>query len=423
MNLKQAFYKDYYQGIDFRKYTENDGVASGKETRIENNNERQFKENNQPLFNYQFQTKDFTAVDLSSYQLKGYDIIPLATIYPGLVTGLGMVHETNNKAELKLGFFFDHTSGMPMLPGSGVKGALRGAFPQFKKRTDNSILPNLTDDKALAKKQAKAEFIGAIFPPFKELIGADLHTKVHQLELAIFEGVNIAKKAKKPKEDHYLPIAKRCRFFDAIIASTNNDGNKILGIDALTPHGKNALKNPIPLPFMKVLPGVVFNFQFVLQSLEIDEQFKITAAEIKALFKAILLQLGVGAKTNVGYGQFTEATRGRTQNGDQRGSRSQGNANYPRWEEVIPRKTEHQLKKDNRLDGIINRIEGDYAYIRFTENGETGEIRKKFNVIRDINRKKLTAITQLEGKTAVLIKIQKDYIYGDKLTCQVQLTN
>ena len=83
-----------------------------------------------------------------------------------------MVHETNNQGELKLGFFFDHTSGLPMLPGSSVKGAIRGAFPNFRSKSNNLLVPDLTEPKKkedqayLAKQKAKAKFIAQLFSSF-----------------------------------------------------------------------------------------------------------------------------------------------------------------------------------------------------------------------------------------------------------------
>ncbi len=307
MNLKQAFYKDYYQGIDFRRYPNGNNLTKDKEK----SNEQKFKTANNRIFDYTFKKENFEQLDLSTYQLPNYAKIQLSTIYPGLLTGIGMVHETNSTGELKLGFFFDHTSGLPMLPGSGVKGALRSAFPNFKSQDKEPTLPVLSaakDREAYFEKQkAKAKFIAMLFPPFRELIEQEtaLYRKVHQLELAIFEGVNILEKTVKPREDGKLPMSKRCRFLDAIIYNTGSKGNKIVGIDALTPHGENPLKNPIPLPFLKVLPDVIFQFQFMLPKVIIEEGNSIEGKALKTLFEQILLYLGVGAKTNVGYGQFT----------------------------------------------------------------------------------------------------------------------
>ena len=64
----------------------------------------------------------------------------------------------------------------------------------------------------------------------------------------------------------------------------------------------SAFKNPVPLQFLKVLPEVTFCFQFDLKD---SVQFGNIKAEVKLeLFKQILLLLGTGAKTNVGYGNW-----------------------------------------------------------------------------------------------------------------------
>ena len=83
-------------------------------------------------------------------------------------------------------------------------------------------------------------------------------------------------------------------FFDAIIMTTG----KILEDDYITPHG-DVLKNPIPLRFIKVAPDVEFLFDFELHD------GLLTKEEKAKLFSGILSDLGVGAKTNVGYGKFS----------------------------------------------------------------------------------------------------------------------
>ena len=423
MNLKQAFYKDYYQGIDFRK---------PQDDAIKRHNKDVFEKANRKLFKYAFKESEYQQLALSNFNLPNYDSFELSTTYPGLLTGVGMVHETNNEGELMLGFFFDHVSGLPMLPGSGVKGALRSAFPQFKTKSDNPIIPLLTaemdKESYLDKQKAKAQFIASIFPPFSDLKEGDekLYIKVHQLEMAIFQGMDILAKKENPKTDGQLPMAKRCRFLEAIIKDSANSGKKIVGIDALTPHGNNPLKNPVPLPFLKVLPNVVFQFQFMLPDLLI-EGAEIKGTDLLELFKNILLYFVLGAKTNVGYGQFTDELP--QSNPDRRGlteptTISEPIRNKPRWTEIIPRKVMTGLKKSAKLDGIIDRIEGDYAYIHFTINNETAEIRKKFNAVRNTENKKLTELTELIAKAEVWVKIQNDYNYGDeRLACQIQLKN
>jgi len=49
------------------------------------------------------------------------------------------------------------------------------------------------------------------------------------------------------------------------------------------------------------MPEVVWKFQFDLKSSEL-----LTKSQKLNLFKQILLDLGIGAKTNVGYGKFED---------------------------------------------------------------------------------------------------------------------
>jgi CRISPR-associated protein Cmr6 len=67
--------------------------------------------------------------------------------------------------------------------------------------------------------------------------------------------------------------------------------------DYITPHN-DKYKDPFPLRFLKVSPNVTFKFYFELSNGIIGRENKLR------LFDKILLDLGVGAKTNVGYEQF-----------------------------------------------------------------------------------------------------------------------
>lgn len=164
------------------------------------------------------------------------------TTYPGLILGSGNAHELPSvEGQAILGFHFDYTSGLPVIQGSSIKGVLKSAFAHPE------YIQELLDDETL---------------------------DVQTLESEIFDNGDI--------------------FFDAVVVSNG----KILGDDFLTPHDENGLKNPIPLRFIKVLPNVSFRFDFELMSGLINQDEK------AILFANILSDLGVGAKTNVGYGKF-----------------------------------------------------------------------------------------------------------------------
>lgn len=102
----------------------------------------------------------------------------------------------------------------------------------------------------------------------------------------------------------------RCVFYDAMISGYNNEKG-ILGLDYITPH-LNPLRNPNPIQFMKVLPEVQFRFQFRIPDKIVLKSGEVSKDNILALFKTILMEIGIGAKTNVGYGQLVEAKASET---------------------------------------------------------------------------------------------------------------
>jgi CRISPR-associated protein Cmr6 len=205
---------------------------------------------------------------LNNEEVKELETFKLKTTYPGLLIGSGYTHDSGEEEDFKLGFFFDYTTGLPVIPGSSIKGVLRSVFPSEK------------DDEE--KREGKREYINEILSKnfsFEE---------IKKIELEIFEGI---------KDGEKMSMKIRDIFYDAEIVEV---AGKIFEDDYLCPHGDNPLKNPTPLRFLKVAPGVVFEFRFDLKEGILTKEGK------KSLFKRILSELGVGAKTNVGYGQFDE---------------------------------------------------------------------------------------------------------------------
>ena len=72
--------------------------------------------------------------------LKDQEHFCLKTVYPGLLIGIGNTHEAGTRiggedaegAEIKLGFTLDYVTGLPVIPGSTVKGVLRCAFKRYR---------------------------------------------------------------------------------------------------------------------------------------------------------------------------------------------------------------------------------------------------------------------------------------------------
>lgn len=237
-NLYKAYYKDYFDNLDFG-YLLNNGEG--------------------PITEIKSRNRSLTAPNLlhkipqNALVNKSFE---LTINYPGLVTGVGITHEAKIEGEFKLGVHFDWTYGMPVVYGSSVKGVLRAWFCDFYDPKEGQ--PTVED--------------------------------------AIEDIFNGGKKS----------IYQRDIFFDAVIVGIDRKG-RILCSDSITPHGDNPLKNPIPITFLKIAPGCKLEFRFKLVPTEIikdGKTLKISAQEKLDIFKKILTTVGIGAKTNVGYGQL-----------------------------------------------------------------------------------------------------------------------
>ncbi|MDY0403681.1 type III-B CRISPR module RAMP protein Cmr6 [Sulfurovum sp.] len=207
------------------------------------------------------------AVDES---LQAKERFTLKTTYPGLLIGSGYTHGLKNNYDAKIGFYFDYTTGLPLIQGSSVKGMLRSYFGlPFKNQ----------DDPFMKQKHAL----------IRELLYKSDDFDVEALGREIFEGID--SQSNTPKS-----IYQRDIFYEARVVATETF---LLRDDYLAPHGDNALKTPDPLRFIKVAPEVTFEFGF-----DLKDSTLATAEEKKALFKKLIEIFGIGAKTNVGYGQF-----------------------------------------------------------------------------------------------------------------------
>jgi len=195
----------------------------------------------------------------------------LKTTYPGLLIGVGYEHPAVEKDDFQLGFFFDHTTGIPVIPGSSVKGVLKKIFP---------------DDKD-SKIEEKLEYLNGILKsnsPDNYIINSD---NCSIIKKRLFEAKTV--------------------YYDAYISSLPKD-KKIFAQDYITPHrdkdGKyNPFMEPVPLRFLKIAPGVEFTFQFKFNFADFNK-FELSQDQVLKLFKQILLDFKIGAKRNYGYGTF-----------------------------------------------------------------------------------------------------------------------
>ena len=262
-NVGWLYFRDYYH--DFKNWNFTNEQKNKHEYILKN-------KKNPFLFNSQLD-KMLNSNNRLEIQLKeaGFESLTFKTLYPGLVIGLGLSHGTPAKNDLKCGFQFDYTTGLPVIPGSSVKGVLRSVFPDPAGEMDD-------------RNRQKACYIGHLLAKQSITLKADeLFSAVQNLAEQIFmhgdadsRGIDI--------------------FMDAIITGPAN--GRFLADDYLTPH--NGYKNPVPIQFMKVLPNIEFTFFFKLTP------YYINGVQIDklALFCHILEDVGIGAKTNVGYGHL-----------------------------------------------------------------------------------------------------------------------
>ncbi|MCD7769931.1 MAG: type III-B CRISPR module RAMP protein Cmr6, partial [Oscillospiraceae bacterium] len=97
-------------------------------------------------------------------------------------------------------------------------------------------------------------------------------------------------------------------FFDAFPDITK-DTPQPLAMDNLAPAERTQAPNVIT--FLRVRPDVSFRFCFKLTDSHIEAEdgqtYTFLARDKQALFKRLICELGIGAKTNVGYGNMKTA--------------------------------------------------------------------------------------------------------------------
>jgi CRISPR type III-B/RAMP module RAMP protein Cmr6 len=290
----------------------------------------------------------------------------LNTTYPGLLIGSGYTHDSNAIGDAKIGFFFDHTSGQPIIPGSSVKGALRNIFELDRDKNNNRVT-------GIESVKAVKYFLSEIKEP-DETLSEEILCKLKDEIFGLQEG------------------GGNDIFFDAVINIEKTGNKNILGSDYITPHKHESRKeldpyvNPNPIQFIKVLPGITFEFRFRLSVSKVIPDW---TSELKCrFFKSILLTLGIGAKTNVGYGQFVDRLQvpGNDISTDKHWADKIPDENKPPVidppqmpENSFPAKAVPYLLKGKEFEGTVQSQIGDYFMISFKVNNTECLIRKKPN--------------------------------------------
>ena len=255
------------------------------------------KERNMTLRNYRL-PKEIDDI-CKSMQPEANKTLKFEVSYPGLITGIGLPHETGTgeNDEYKLGMHFDYTYGIPVIYGSSVKGVLHSYFREYVGKLhivqngENKVLSYAKGESLTAEQQKKLE---------REIFGSNIDSS---------------------DDNDNMPVGNRDIFFDAIpvqaappVRVPIKDSQRIypgsvLSDDYLCPHNENVFKDPIPIHFLRITPGVIIRFAFHLQDTCVDGICFSADAKIE-LYKKVLTDVGIGAKTNVGYGRLKKPQSG-----------------------------------------------------------------------------------------------------------------
>jgi len=253
-----------------------------------------------------------------------YIAFSLTTSGQGLLIGTGNGHGTGAKVkqdgkvkeshEFKMGFYFDHSTGIPMITGHNLKGRLRSFFPiAYKKEKKDAVLKRLIEDlKDCFKNDEDDKLKNAPWD----------NNQISELQNSIFEGIGHDGKRINPLvQDAFLgtyPSKSNSKGFSYSISKKYSPENQITGnqtfkydheevikipegtflFDDTLAYHPHPLHDPNPIKFLKIIPDVEITFQFRLNDIGLKKDKK------KKLFEYLLLKYGAGAKTSSGYGQF-----------------------------------------------------------------------------------------------------------------------
>lgn len=404
-----------------------------------------FEEHNERLINQEYPLA-FSSLSKNVSTKEANEPIRLKTTYPGLLLGSGYSHETGSKGEYKLGFFFEHVSGMPIIPGSSVKGTVRSVFPNFDGKgvkhqaQKASIIWQLLheiDKNTFLLPEGQAEESSDDWSKY----WLDTNNKevwlVSALEKVLFDGCNPArltfkntlKEGQQEESPKHLSVYQRDIFHDAVVVSFSE--GKLFGTDFITPHinrknpALSAFSDPTPLQFLKVMPEVIFQFEFAFQptifELGNGTEFRFTANHKRQLCQSILEMIGVGAKTNVGYGQFVELAQQEAESIDR--------------QKAILEKKKAEIAKGDGIDiqidshpegysgSIHEALSGDSFSVKFEVDGNEIIITRKSETFRYKNGGAVTKLWDLLPGKAVRIFVNNKFDpASDKdLNCTIKL--
>ena len=198
-----------------------------------------------------------------------------------LIVGLGA------KGALKMGITLHHTTGLPYIPGSALKGLAR-----------SDALLTLAAEKNIQLEELEQFDAELIRGKHDDLPGAKSYREIFGW-------------ADDSKRDIKGAAAGQIVFHDAILYEVPSNVKQIFTLDVMTPHfteyyrsdGKKAPHDgdsPNPVTFLTVNAGLTFTFAVSARKGVSDEVRK----QARAWLRKGLIEMGIGSKTAAGYGIF-----------------------------------------------------------------------------------------------------------------------
>ncbi|GIL09191.1 MAG: hypothetical protein BroJett033_7020 [Chloroflexota bacterium] len=201
-----------------------------------------------------------------------------------LVVGLGA------KGALEMGITLHHTTGLPYIPGSALKGLAR-SYALLTLAAEHKVALDGVED----------------FD--KRLISGHLDSKVNEAP----QYREVFGQATEQKYDIHDSAAGSVVFYDAVLydVPAGVREGRLFTLDVMTPHfpkyyrssggqPPNDADGPNPVTFLTVNAGLVFAFAVGLRKNGSDEARK----QARKWLRAGLQEMGIGAKTAAGYGVF-----------------------------------------------------------------------------------------------------------------------
>jgi CRISPR-associated protein Cmr6 len=225
------------------------------------------------------------------------DKIKVKVMHPGLVIGLANPQPQTEKKDkdkdkeyLKSGFFFDYATGVAIIPGSAIKGALRSIFFQSRSKNNaKTIVENFLNISVDSIDDFRKALFGDDTPEDEREENASYETN-NNPALCCFDAFPISSDdGKLFAFDNQISVRP-----DRVGSEQMRKGKNMYDLDSRQ-ISVNKLK------FLKVKDGVCFLLQFKLKDFEFCGE-TVRKDKLLELIKYLIKLNGLGAKTGEGFG-------------------------------------------------------------------------------------------------------------------------